>query len=132
MRKQLLSVFLPLLAFVIVAAAETPGTGATVTGRSALEKVNVTRTADGFNVELMARGAVAPKLTTLDSPARLVLDLPNTVPATARGHINVGPGEVKDVRIGMDGQIRRPRAWLSICFTLATTNSARQKAIASS
>jgi type IV pilus assembly protein PilQ len=104
MRKQLLSVFLPLLAFVIVAAAETPGTGATVTGRSALEKVNVTRTADGFNVELTARGAVAPRLTTLDSPARLVLDFPNTVPATARGQINVGPGEVKDVRIGMDGQ----------------------------
>jgi type IV pilus assembly protein PilQ len=104
MRKQLLSVFLPLLAMVMVAPAETPVTGAAATGRSALEKVNVTRTADGFNVELTARGTVTPKLTTLDSPARLVLDLPNTVAATTRGHITVPSGEVKDVRIGMDGQ----------------------------
>jgi type IV pilus assembly protein PilQ len=103
MRKQLLSVFLPLLVLVMMAAAETPGTGATATGRSALEKVNVTRTADGFNVELTARGAVAPKVTTLESPARLVLDLPNTVAATAHGQISVANGEVKDVRIGMDG-----------------------------
>src|SRR5579872_1560126 len=104
MRKQLLSVFLPLLAMVMVAPAETPVTGAAATGRSALEKVNVTRTGDGYNVELTARGPITPKLTTLDSPARLVLDLPNTVAATARGHISVANGDVKDVRIGMDGQ----------------------------
>ncbi len=104
MRKQLLSVFLPLLVFVLVAAAETPGTGTTGTGRAALEKVNVTRSTDGLNVEFTARGAVTPKLSTLDSPARLVLDLPNTVAATAQGHISVGSDNVKGVRIGMDGQ----------------------------
>src|SRR5579872_7037661 len=84
--------------------AAAPVTGAAATGRSALEKVNVTRTGDGYNVELTARGPITPKLTTLDSPARLVLDLPNTVAATARGHISVANGDVKDVRIGMDGQ----------------------------
>jgi len=104
MRKQLLSVFLPLLILVMGAAAETPGTDTTATGRAALEKVNVTRSADGLNVELTARGSVTPKLSTLSSPARLVLDLPNTVAATAQGHISVGSDSVKGIRIGMDGQ----------------------------
>ena len=103
MRKQLLKVFLPLLAFVMVAVAETPNTGTGATGRAALQKVNVVRVADGVNVEITARGPISPRVSKLESPARVVLDLPNTVSATSQGHISVESDNVKGVRIGMDG-----------------------------
>ena len=45
-----------------------------------------------------------PRLSTLDNPARIVVDLPNTVVATSRGLISVDGDGVKDVRLGMDGQ----------------------------
>jgi len=47
---------------------------------------------------------VKPRLSTLDSPARIVVDLPNTVVATSRGLISVDGDGVKDVRLGMEGQ----------------------------
>ena len=104
MRKQLLSVFLPLLLLGLVAsAAETPGSQP-VSQRNELRRVNVVRGADAIRVEISARGAVTPKLSTADSPARLVLDLPGTVMATGRSHITVGSAGVKGVRIGMDDQ----------------------------
>jgi type IV pilus assembly protein PilQ len=58
--------------------------------------------ADEVRVEISARGAVTPKVTTADSPARLVLELPATVMATGQSHITVGSAGVKGVRIGMD------------------------------
>jgi hypothetical protein len=66
--------------------------------------VNVVRGTDEIRVEINARGAMTPKLSTADSPARLVLDLPGTVMATGQSHITVGSAGVKGVRIGMDGQ----------------------------
>lgn len=104
MRKQLLGVFLPLLALVLIAAAETQSTGAEASGHAALQKVNVVRGDDGIRLEIIARGAVTPKLSTLESPARLVVDLPNTVTASTQSHINVGSDGVKDVRLAMDGR----------------------------
>jgi type IV pilus assembly protein PilQ len=104
MRKQLLSVFLPLLILVVLAAAETPSTGTEATKHAALQRVNVVRGEDGISLEITARGPVTPKLTTLTSPARVVIDLPNTVTATSQNHITVGSDGVKDVRIGMDNQ----------------------------
>jgi type IV pilus assembly protein PilQ len=59
-----------------------------------------------LRVEFKAKGAVTPKVSTLDSPARIVIDFPNTVMATAQSRISVGRDGVKDVRIGMDGQAR--------------------------
>jgi len=103
MRKQLLGVFLPLLV-VLLAAAETQNTGTEVAKRAAVQKVNVVRVEDGIQVEITAKGEVVPSLTTLDRPSRLVLDLPNTVMATAQSRISVESGEVKGVRVGMDGQ----------------------------
>jgi type IV pilus assembly protein PilQ len=105
MRKQLLGVFLPLLALVLMAAAETQSTGTEPTGHAALQKVNVVRGGDGIELEIIARGAVTPRLSTLDSPARLVVDLPNTAMASAQSHISVGIDGVKDVRLGMNGQM---------------------------
>ncbi len=80
---------------VVAAAAQTP---------SKLDRVNVVRDADTIRVEISAKGAVTPKLSALDSPARVVVDLPETVMATGQHRINVDAAGVKGVRIGMDGQ----------------------------
>ena len=104
MRKQLLTVFLPLLLLGLVAsAAETPASQP-ASQRNELQRVNVVRGADEIRVEISTRGAVTPKLSTADSPARLVVALPGTVMATGQSHITVGGGGVKGVRIGMNGQ----------------------------
>jgi type IV pilus assembly protein PilQ len=103
MRKQLLSVILPLLLLGLMAsAAETPALPA-ASQRNELQRVNVVRGTDEIRVEISARGAVTPKLSTADSPARLIVDLPGTVMATGQSHIGVGSSGVKGVRIGMDG-----------------------------
>ena len=80
---------------VVAAAAQTP---------SQLDRVNVVRSTDDIRVEMSSQGTVTPKLSTLDSPARVVVDLPETVMATGQSRIAVGAAGVKDVRIGMDGQ----------------------------
>ena len=104
MRKQLLGLILPLLAFVLIAAAaDMPGKGPATT--SALQRVEVVRGPDGLLVEFTAKGAVAPKVETLESPARIVIDLPNTVMATAQSRIGVDHDGVKAVRVGTDGQL---------------------------
>ncbi|HEV2400873.1 MAG TPA: type IV pilus secretin PilQ [Candidatus Sulfotelmatobacter sp.] len=96
MRKQQVTMFVSLLLMVVVAAAaQTP---------SQLDRVNVIRDTDTIRVEMKASGALAPKLSKLDSPARVVVDLPETVMATGQSHIAVGAAGVKDVRIGMNGQ----------------------------
>jgi type IV pilus assembly protein PilQ len=104
MRKQLLSVFLPMLLLGLAAsAAETPASQP-ASQRNELQRVSVVRGAGEIRVEISARGAVTPKLSTADSPARLVVDLPGTVLATGQTHITVGSAGVKGVRIGTDGQ----------------------------
>jgi type IV pilus assembly protein PilQ len=103
MRKQLLGVSLPLLFVVLMAAAETQSTG-TETKHATLQNVNVVQGEDGITLEITARGAVTPKLSMLSSPARLVLDLPNTALATSTGRIHVARNGVQDVRIGSDRQ----------------------------
>ena len=104
MRKQLLGLILPLLAFVLIAAAaDMPGKG--VATASALQRLEVAHSQDGLRVEFTAKGGVTPQVTTLDSPARIVVDLPNTVMATGQHQISVGSDGVKMVRIGMNGHV---------------------------
>ena len=104
MRKQLLGLILPLLAFVLIAAAaDMPGKGGAAA--SSLQRLEVAHSQDGLSVEFTAKGVLAPKVTTLDSPARIVVDLPNTVMATGQHQIAVGNNGVKSVRIGMSGQV---------------------------
>jgi type IV pilus assembly protein PilQ len=104
MRKQLLGLILPLLTIVLIAAAaDQPGNG--VAAASALQRLEVAHSQDGLSVEFTAKGVLAPKVTTLDSPARIVVDLPNTVMATGQHQISVGSDGVKTVRIGMNGQV---------------------------
>jgi type IV pilus assembly protein PilQ len=104
MRKQLLSVLLPLLVLGLAAsAAETPASQP-ASQRNELQRVNVVRGANETRVEIDARGSITPKVTTADSPARLVVELPGTVMATGQSHITVGSAGVIGIRIGMDGQ----------------------------
>ncbi|HXW99983.1 MAG TPA: AMIN domain-containing protein, partial [Candidatus Acidoferrales bacterium] len=95
MRKQQLTMLVSLLVFGVAALAQTP---------SRLDRVNVVRGTDDIRVEISSHGAVTPTLKSLDSPARVVVDLPATVMATGQSRIAVGTAGVKGVRIGMDGQ----------------------------
>jgi type IV pilus secretin PilQ/predicted competence protein len=105
MRKQLLGLFVTLLAFVLIAAAaDITGKGVAKETTAALQRLEVTHSQDGLRVEFKAKGTLAPRVTTLDSPARIVVDFPNTVMASAQSRVSVGSDGVKDVRVGMDGQ----------------------------
>jgi type IV pilus assembly protein PilQ len=98
MRKQQLAMFVSLLlVLVVAAAAQTP---------SQLDRVNVVRDTDTIRVEMSSKGVLTPKVSTLKSPARVVVDLPETVMGTGQKSIAVDANGVKDVRIGMGGQSR--------------------------
>ena len=66
--------------------------------------MNVVRGTDDIRVEISSRGVVTPKLSVLNSPARVIVDLPETVMASGQSQIAVGAAGVKGVRIGMDGR----------------------------
>ena len=99
MRKHMLGTITALLAIVLVAGAQTPGSEAV---RAALEKVAVVNASNGVNIELTTRGTVAPKVETLSSPDRLVLELPNTALATSSNRVRVGHDGIADLRMGTD------------------------------
>ena len=98
--------FVSVLVFTVAAVAAAAQTPAVQPAgqRSELERVNVVRGTDDIRVEISSRGVVTPKLSALDSPARVIVDLPETAMAAGRTHIPVGSAGVKDVRIGTDGQ----------------------------
>ncbi len=103
MRKQFLAFLMSLLVVAfITAAAQTQGTG--VSTHAALQSVNVLRMDDGVGVEITAHGSVKPRLSTLDHPARVVVDLPNTMVGSSSRMISVDHDGVKAVRLGTDGQ----------------------------
>ena len=95
MRKHQTKTFLSLLLITAAAAAQTAGR---------LDRVDVVRGKNDIRIEMRSSGAVTPKLSTLDTPARVVVDLPGTVMATGKSRIAVGAEGVKGLRIGMDGQ----------------------------
>ena len=71
MRKQFLTVLLPLIVLVLItAAAQTQGTSAGAPKHAALQNVNVVRVDEGVNVEITAHGSMQPRLSQLDHPAR--------------------------------------------------------------
>jgi len=69
-----------------------------------LQKVNVVPGSDDIQIEISSSQAVTPNVSKLSSPARILVELPETVAATAQNKIPVGSGGVKGVRIGMDGK----------------------------
>src|SRR5215469_15311766 len=100
MRKQMLGTIMALLAIVLMAGAQSPGTEPAA--HAALQKVAVLQGDGGVSIEMTAKGAVTPKVETLSSPARIVVDLPNTAVATSVKRIQVGNHGVNGVRIGTD------------------------------
>ncbi len=95
--------FVPMLVLVAAAAAQAPASQL-ASQRNELERVDVVRSAGDVRIEINSKGPVTPKASTLDSPARIVVDLPATVMARPQKYITVGANGVKGVRIGMDGQ----------------------------
>ncbi len=93
-----------LVVALITTAAQTQGAGTDASKPAALQSVNVLRMDDGIGVEITAHGAVKPRLSRLDHPARVVVDLPNTIVGSSSRLISVDHDGVKAVRLGTDGQ----------------------------
>jgi type IV pilus assembly protein PilQ len=101
MRKQLLGI-LSLLMMVLMAAAETQNAGTESNKHAALQNVRVLHGDEGTTVAITSHGALSPRLSMLESPARLVIDMPNTAIATSVTHFDVNSDGIKDIRIGSD------------------------------
>jgi len=86
-----------------VAAAPASAPSAS-TQRNELKSVNVSHSASDIQIEINARGSVTPRVSKLASPARVLVELPETSDATTKNHISVGSAGVKGVRIGVDGK----------------------------
>jgi Tfp pilus assembly protein PilP len=84
-----------------VAAAKPAPTSSS---NNQLQRVKVVPSADGVQIEISSTQAVTPQVTKLSSPDRVLVELPETVVATAQNKIPVGSAGVKGVRIGMDGK----------------------------
>jgi AMIN domain len=69
-----------------------------------LQHVNVVPGANDIQIEISSSEAITPRVSKLSSPARVLVELPETVVASAQTKIPVGSGGVKGVRIGMDGK----------------------------
>jgi hypothetical protein len=69
-----------------------------------LKSVKVTHNADDIQIEINAHGSVTPRVSKLDSPTRVLVELPETADATTQNHIAVGSAGVKGVRIGMNAK----------------------------
>jgi hypothetical protein len=70
-----------------------------------LQHVKVVPEADSVQIEISSSQSVTPRLSKLNSPDRVVVELPETVMATSsQSKISVGSDGVKGVRIGMDGK----------------------------
>jgi AMIN domain len=85
-------------------AAAKPIPAPTANRNNALEKVSVVHKADDIQIEISSREAVTPKVSKLNSPARVVVELPATAMAAPQSKIPVGSAGVKGVRIGTDGK----------------------------
>jgi Tfp pilus assembly protein PilP len=87
-----------------VAKAAAPKAQTASSSGNRLQKVNVVPGTDDIQIEISSSQAVTPNVSKLSSPARILVELPETAVATAQNKIPVGSGGVKSVRIGMDGK----------------------------
>jgi hypothetical protein len=89
-----------------VAAKPVPAAKAAAdsSSRNQLQRVKVVSGADSIQIEINSSQAVTPRVSKLNSPDRVVVELPETVIASSQNKIPVGSAGVKGVRIGMDGK----------------------------
>jgi hypothetical protein len=73
-------------------------------GANKLQKVSVVPGSENIQIEISSSEAVTPNVSKLNSPARILVELPETTVATSQNKIPVGSGGVKGVRIGVDGK----------------------------
>jgi len=66
-----------------------------------LRKLKIVHDGDKAKVELTLSKPVVPSVTTLNTPDRLVLDLPNTTVNSGQRHIPVNLNGLLDVRVGL-------------------------------
>jgi type IV pilus assembly protein PilQ len=64
-----------------------------------VQRVNVVRSRNGIDIEILANGLLEPKALRLSQPERVVVDLPNAVPLLRHHTIAVNSAEVKTVRM---------------------------------
>src|SRR5215469_18890315 len=86
------------------AKAAAPKAESTSGSGNRLQKVNVVPGSEDIQIEISSSHAVTPNVSKLSSPARILVELPETSVATQQNKIPVGSGGVKGVRIGMDGK----------------------------
>ena len=79
-----------------------------------LQKVNVVPNGDSIRVEISSSHSVTPRVSKLSSPARIVVELPETTVASAQSKIPVGATESKAFASAWTARILRPPAWSSI------------------
>jgi type IV pilus assembly protein PilQ len=69
-----------------------------------IRNVNVSRGKSGMLVEIAATGPMAPTAMRLTAPDRIVIDVPNATPLTAKKLIPVNSGDVKAIRMARYSQ----------------------------
>jgi len=85
-------------------AVSAPQAASAQGSHNQLQNVNVVQGSDSIQIEINSSEAVTPRVSKLKSPARVVVELPETVVASSKSKIPVGSDGVKGVRIGMDGK----------------------------
>ncbi len=85
-------------------AAKLVAKAVSTSAHNQLQRVNVVPGGDNIQIELSSSAAVTPQVSKLGSPARILIEMPDTVMAGAQSKITVGTAGVKGVRIGMDGK----------------------------
>jgi type IV pilus assembly protein PilQ len=95
--KQLLGILLLTTVCSAMAAAAAPSVAKSAKTVS-IKNVAVVRGKSGMQVEILATGPVTPQTMKLASPDRIVLDLPNTIPAAKR-ELSVNGSDIKMVRM---------------------------------
>jgi hypothetical protein len=101
MQKQFLGAISALLAIVTLAGAQT--SPKEVVRRTTLQTLVVSRErGNRINIEITTKDQTAPWVELLENPARIVIDLPNTVLSAGLGPIPILTNGVKGIRVGTD------------------------------
>ncbi len=84
-----------------VAAASVPAPAQTATAESPvmIRNISVVRGANGMEISISPKTSVPATAMALSGPDRLVIDLPNALPAVKTKQILVNSADVKDVRV---------------------------------